>query len=105
MRKENESAVRGLLGLCQRAGKLQSGGDMALAAIRTGKACCALLDAGASANTAKKMTDSCAYYHVTLLLLPAGMLGSACGREGRMTAAVCDAGFASKLQTLMTEAE
>ena len=37
MPQMNEAALRGLLGLCQRAGKLQSGGDMALAAIRSGK--------------------------------------------------------------------
>ena len=71
MPQMNEAALRGLLGLCQRAGKLQSGGDMALAAIRSGKA----------------------------------RVGAACGREGRMIAAVCDAGFASRLQALMTEAE
>ena len=40
-----------------------------------------------------------------LLTLPDGLLGAACGREGRMIAAVCDAGFASRLQMLMTEAE
>ena len=38
MPQMNEAALRGLLGLCQRAGKLQSGGDMVLAAIRSGKA-------------------------------------------------------------------
>ena len=38
MPQMNEAALRGLLGLCQRAGKLQSGGDMALAAIRSGTA-------------------------------------------------------------------
>ena len=37
--------------------------------------------------------------------LPRILLGAACGREGRMIAAVCDAGFASRLQMLMTEAE
>ena len=105
MPQMNEAALRGLLGLCQRAGKLQSGGDMALAAIRSGKARVAVVDAQASANTVKKITDACIYYHVPLLTLPDGLLGAACGREGRMLAAVCDAGFASRLQMLMTEAE
>lgn len=101
----NEAALRGLLGLCQRAGKLQSGGDMALSAVRGGKARTALVDADASANTVKKITDACIYYHVPLLTLPAGMLGSACGHEGRMIAAICDAGFAARIQSLMTDAE
>lgn len=101
----SEAALRGLLGLCQRAGKLQSGGDMALAAVRGGKARAALVDGGASANTVKKITDACIYYHVPLLKLPEGMLGSACGHEGRMIAAVCDAGFATRIKSLMTDAE
>ena len=70
MPQMNEVALRGLLGLCQRAGKLQSGGDMALAAIRSGKARVAVVDAQASANTVKKITDACIYYHVPLLTLP-----------------------------------
>lgn len=73
--------------------KLQSGGDMALAAVRSGKARVAVVDAQASANTVKKITDACIYYHVPLLTLPDGLLGAACGREGRMIAAVCDAGL------------
>ena len=79
MPQMNEAALRGLLGLCQRAGKLQSGGDMALAAIRSGKARVAVVDAQASANTVKKITDACIYYHVPLLTLPDGLLGAACG--------------------------
>ena len=79
MPQMNETALRGLLGLCQRAGKLQSGGDMALAAIRSGKARVAVVDAQASANTVKKITDACIYYHVPLLTLPDGLLGAACG--------------------------
>ena len=75
MPQMNEAALRGLLGLCQRAGKLQSGGDMALAAIRSGKARVAVVDAQASANTVKKITDACIYYHVPLLTLPDGLLG------------------------------
>ena len=101
----NRMAERVYDRICQRAGKLQSGGDMALAAIRSGKARVAVVDAQASANTVKKITDACIYYHVPLLTLPDGLLGAACGREGRMIAAVCDAGFASRLQMLMTEAE
>ena len=105
MPQMNEAAMGGLLGLCQRAGKLQSGWGMALAAIRSGKARVAVVDGQASANTVKKITDACIYYHVPLLTLSDGLLGAACGREGRMIAAVCDAGFASRLQALMTEAE
>lgn len=96
----NDSALRGLLGLCQRAGRLQSGTDLTVSAIRTGKAALVLTDAEASENTVKKITDACIYYRVPHLVLPAGLLGNALGREGRMTAAVTDAGFAARLQAM-----
>ena len=93
----NEASARGLIGLCQRAGKLQTGADLTAKAIKNGSCRLALLDGGAAANTVKKITDPCIYYRVPYLLLPPGMLGEACGREGRMAAAVLDAGFAARL--------
>lgn len=94
------AAVRGLLGLAQRAGKLQTGADMALSALRSGKARLALVDCDASENTVKKATDACIYYHVPLLFLESGMLGMACGREGRMIGVLTDKGFAEKILSL-----
>ena len=99
----NEDRLRGLMGLCQRAGKMQSGTDLVVKAIRGGSCRLALIDREAAANTVKKITDSCIYYHVPYLLLPAGLLAEACGREGRMTAAVLDAGFAERLRTLFEQ--
>ena len=99
----NENALRGLIGLCQRAGKLQSGTDMAIAAIRADKGRLALVDGQASENTVKKMTDACIYYHVPSVMLPAGLLGAATGKDGRMAAAVTDAGFALRLQAICAE--
>ncbi len=93
-------AVRGLLGLAQRAGKLLTGTDTALSSLRAGKAKLALLDRGASENTVKKATDACIYYHVPLLFLESGLLGMACGREGRMIGIVTDQGFAGKILSL-----
>ncbi|MBQ9196330.1 MAG: ribosomal L7Ae/L30e/S12e/Gadd45 family protein [Clostridia bacterium] len=96
----DETRLRGLLGLCQRAGKLRSGADQAEKAIRNGSCRLALIDGEAAPNTVKKITDSCIYYHVPYLLLPKGLLQDACGREGRMTAAVLDAGFADRIKAL-----
>ena len=101
----NEERLRGLIGLCQRAGKMQSGADLAVKAIRKGSCRLALIDEKAAANTVKKITDSCIYYHVPYLLLPAGLLEQACGMEGRLTAAVLDAGFAGRLRTLSEQSE
>ena len=96
-------ALRGMLGLCQRAGRLQSGTDAAVAAIRGGTCFLALVDAGAAENTKKKITDACIYCHVPYLVLPAGLLESATGKEGRMTAAVTEAGFAARLRAMEAE--
>ena len=97
--------LSGLLGLCQRAGKLQSGADLALKAIRGGSCRLALLDADAAPGTVKKITDACIYYRVPLITLPADLLSSACGREGRMAAAVLDPGFAEAMKPLCSANE
>ena len=94
----NEASARGLIGLCQRAGKLQTGADLTAKAIKNGSCRLALLDGGAAANTVKKITDACIYYHVPCLTLPYGMMEEACGREGVRTAAVLDGGFAERLK-------
>ncbi len=80
--------VYGLLGLASRAGQITLGADLALREIKSGRAALALLDAGASEGTRKKISDACAYRQVPLHMLPEGELSGACGKEGRMAAAV-----------------
>ena len=89
-----------MLGLCMRAGRLASGEQACLAAIRRGTACLVLVDASASANTQKMFTDSCAYYEVALLIAPEEALGAAIGKPGRKVAAVLDEGFAGRIRQL-----
>jgi len=97
--------LRGMLGLCQRAGGLQSGADQVVHAIRSGACRLALIDGDAAANTVKKITDSCIYYHVPYQLLPPGLLAEASGKDGRMIAAVTSEGFARRLETLIQESD
>ena len=80
--------VSGLLGLCARSGQIILGADLALREIKAGRAGLALLDAGASEGTKKKITDACAYRGVPLHTLPAEEISRATGKEGRMAAAV-----------------
>ena len=80
--------VFGLLGLCCRAGQITLGAEMALREIKGGRAGLTLLDAGASEGTKKKISDACAYRRVPLHMLPEGELSSACGKDGRLAAAV-----------------
>lgn len=96
----NADGLRGMLGLCRRAGKMQTGADQVVKAVRGGSCRLALIDGEAAQNTVKKITDGCIYYHVPCVTLPAGLLGEACGKDGVMTAAVLDAGFADRIRSL-----
>ena len=80
--------VYGLLGLACRAGQITLGAELALKEIKAGRAGLALLDESASEGTKKKISDACAYRHIPLHMLPEGELSGACGKEGRMAAAV-----------------
>lgn len=87
----------GLIGLCARAGRLVTGEDACEKFIRSGKAKVAFIDEDASENAFKAMRNACAYGGVTLITLPSGEPGRACGKPGRMTASTGDAGFANKM--------
>lgn len=97
--------LRGLLGLSQRAGRLVTGMDTTLSAIRSGKSCLVLVDESAAENTMKKLTDACIYYHAPLMKLPQGLLEDATGRSGRMMGALTDTGFADKAKGLIADIE
>ena len=84
----NEKKVMGLLGLALRSGNLALGADIAQQAVRSKKAMAVLLDAGASENTRKKLTDSCTYYQIPLIMVSQGMLELATGKQGRKAAAL-----------------
>ena len=78
----------GLLGLASRAGQIILGADLALREIKSGRAAAALVDAGASDGTRKKILDACAYRGVPAYILPQDALSRACGKDGRMAAAL-----------------
>ena len=86
-----------LLGLCMRAGRLVSGEEPCVKAIRAGGARLVVIDGGASANAKKALTDACAYRSVPLLETEPGRLGAAVGKRNRMAVAVTDAGFAEAI--------
>ena len=93
---KSENALRGLIGLCMRAGKLRCGTDAALDSARYGKACLLIVDAGASENTQKRIHDTSDFYSVRCVILPEGMIADAAGRAA-MAAAVTAKGFAQKM--------
>ncbi len=96
------SAVSGLLGLACRAGQIALGADMALQEIRSGKAALLLLDAAASEGTRKKLLDACAFRSVPVYTLPEDEISHACGRDGRMAAAVRKGNLAKRMEELLS---
>lgn len=82
------TAVSGLLGLACRAGQITLGSEMTIQEIRSGRAGLVLLDEGASEGTSKKISDACAYRQILLHRMPEGEISRACGKEGRMAAAI-----------------
>ncbi len=77
------------VGLCARARALVRGADMVCDALKTGSVRLVLAAGDNSPNTAKRLSDRCAYYGVRLMVLPATgeQLAAATGRSGK-TAAV-----------------
>ncbi|THF81225.1 L7Ae/L30e/S12e/Gadd45 family ribosomal protein [Cohnella fermenti] len=88
------------LGLAMRAGKLVSGEEIVLKAIRSGEARLVLLAGDASDNTKKKVADKCESYKVELLIgFTRFELGGAVGKPERVLFAVTDKGFADMIRS------
>jgi ribosomal protein L7Ae-like RNA K-turn-binding protein len=86
------------LGLAMRAGKLVSGEETVLKAIRGGEAKLVIVAADASDNTRKKLADKCGSYGVPLVVgYTRFELGWAVGKPERVMFAVTDQGFASMI--------
>ena len=77
MNETAEERALSFLGLCMRAGQVVSGQEACVAAIRGGECALALLDAGASENTLKRVEDACASHQVPLYRISPGALGHA----------------------------
>ncbi|WP_276352458.1 L7Ae/L30e/S12e/Gadd45 family ribosomal protein [Cohnella caldifontis] len=83
------------LGLAMRAGKLVTGEETVLKAIRAGEAKLVVLAGDASENTGKKLADKCGSYGVPLVTgFTRYELGWAVGKPERVMFAVTDQGFA-----------
>ncbi|HEX7065331.1 MAG TPA: YlxQ family RNA-binding protein [Bacillales bacterium] len=93
-----------LVGLAFRAGKVVSGEDSVLSAVRGGKAKCVLLAGDASERTKDTWENKCDYYGVPLRIIADRYeLGRAMGKAHRVVAAVNDQGFSKKLIALLDQ--
>jgi len=92
------SKVKSQLGLAQRAGKLATGDEIVLKAIRNKQARLVIIAADASDNTKKKFRDKCKSYGVPLAIgFTRTELGESIGKLQRVVLAVTDDGFATMM--------
>lgn len=87
------------IGLCQRAGKAQSGAFAAEKAIRANKAKLVLLEERASEATKTHYEQLCAAHGVPLILTET--VGAAIGKDARIVMAVTDASFRDMIERAM----
>ncbi len=101
MNQQIENQVINFLGLCMRAGRIISGQEACVDLARQEEAALVLMDAAASENTRKRITDACHSHNVPLYEISEGELGRAIGKNGRMMVALKMDGMAQKLITLL----
>ena len=88
-----KAKVLSYIGLATRARKSVSGEFSVENSVRKGKAKLVVVSEEASENTKKKIRSLCEYYKVPLYVAySSAELGSACGKEFRMSVAVEDEG-------------
>ncbi|WP_338556724.1 ribosomal L7Ae/L30e/S12e/Gadd45 family protein [Paenibacillus sp. KS-LC4] len=82
------------LGMAMRAGKLVTGDEIVLKAVRKGEVHLVIIAGDASPNTKKKFQDKCSTYGVELAeAFDRNQLGKAIGKLDRVVLAVTDAKF------------
>jgi len=101
MTETTENRVISFLGLCMRAGRIISGQEACVDLIRQSEAALVLMDASASDNTRKRLTDACHSHNAALYEVSAGTLGASIGKKGRMVIALKADGMAQKLLTML----
>ena len=74
--------MRGLMGLCVRAGQAVFGEEGCRKSITGGQCGVLLLDGGISDNSRKRYEDLCEQTGTQMAVLPAGLLGDATGKPG-----------------------
>ena len=97
----NKIKALNLLGLAQRARKLESGSPTVLTSIRSKQARLVIIADDASLNTKKQFLDKCDYYKVpSYILFTKEELSQALGKE-RTVCAFTDNGFAQSFKKLL----
>ena len=101
MDSNRKQQVLNLLGLAQRAGRLISGEELVVDAIRKGQVKLVFLAQDAAPNLTKKITDKCKTYQVEVVTAFSTLELSIAVGKSRKVLAVTDAGFTKKMRSIM----
>ncbi|MBQ8094557.1 MAG: ribosomal L7Ae/L30e/S12e/Gadd45 family protein [Clostridia bacterium] len=101
----NANAFFGTLGLAMRSGQIVTGEPKTRDLISAGSAALAVLDAGASENTAKTLRDKCSFYNVPLYRTAPGLLGSSIGKPACICIGIRKGGLGTQLLKKVVENE
>ena len=98
--------MKSLIGLARRAGKVITGDEACMKAVRSGKARLIIVATDASENTHKKYADKCTFYQIKLIVTGDRVsLGGAIGRPEQVVIAIEDEGFAGGIRSCMDKPE
>jgi ribosomal protein L7Ae-like RNA K-turn-binding protein len=93
-----------MLGLAEKAGKVQSGAFLAEKAIKGGIAEMVLIASDTSYNTRKQFINSCKWYNIKCYeFIDKETLGKAIGKEERAVIAITDKGLAKAIKEKMEQ--
>ena len=96
----NESRIYGLLGLCQKAGRLLSGDMQIRDGLKKKKGCLFLIAADSSEQTRKTYIGMAEAIRIPWLIIGSKEeLGRAIGKGQRTAVLITDAGFAKAVRT------
>ena len=98
----NEQRLKGLMGLCVRAGQAVFGEDACRKAITAGQCGILLADGDMSRNTRERYERVCEATGTEMAVLPAGLLEEATGRPGAAMA-VKTGSFAEQISCCMKQ--
>lgn len=101
MDSNKSQKILNLLGLAQRAGRLISGEELVVEAIRKGQAKLVFLAQDAGPNLTKKINNKSKTYQVEVVAAFSTLELSIAVGKSRKVLAVTDAGFTKKMRSIM----
>lgn len=98
-----QNRILSMIGLAVKAGKVVSGEFMTEKAVKTMKAYLVIVARDASENTKKQFENMCSFYETPLFFYSnKNELGTAIGKEFRVSLAITDEGFSNAISKLLT---